>query len=217
LSLISNLEIKLIPLYLIIPRSDTNKDIHPEIIEGINNIFPKDMENREITFISIYLYSHIKTYIINTENSPEDRTRIIVAAEILSNYMRPSTPFYYAPYSSKIHRQSIPGARLVMGAIFETIGIDIDHLMGFTDQEKYSIINMDYRQLFGRTNKIFWIIEIIGVDLFSFSYRKAEIKDLMIILDDYKSELLGLCPGIDLIKESLQVILDKKEGGKEYQ
>jgi hypothetical protein len=173
------------------------------------------MENREITLISIYLYSHIKTYIIDPENSPRDLTRIIVAAEILSNYMRPA-PFTES-YYSEIHRQSIPGARLVMGAIFQKIGIDIDRFMGFTEQEQYSIINrMDYKELFGgRSNKIFWILEIIVVDLFSLSYRKAEIKDLMGILEESKSGLLELCRGIGLIKESLKVVLDRKEEGNE--
>jgi hypothetical protein len=178
-------------------RPQLQRNIIAAIIEGING-FPKDVPNREITFISIYLFSHIKTY--KQTASPEEKTTLYIAAEMLSKYMKPTYR------DSKNEQEAKMNARPLLGIIFTELDINIDKFMRFTNEE-IVIIQMDLpTNLFREDNDVFWILQIIGMDFYKTETPHPRVKDLIAILKDYKSSLTYAGPGISLVRESLEKI-----------
>jgi hypothetical protein len=178
-------------------RSQVEKDIIADIIQAFN-IFPEDMEDREITLLSIYLYSHIRTYL--NSKSIADHTRVKLAAELLSKFMRRIVQRGH-PRNSQ--------ARAMMGAIFKKLDIDIDDFMHFTDHEKKKINSLDGGATFNSIDDTYWVLEIIGTDLFNETLAHPKIINLLAILDEYKLQLEYLCPSIHLITEKLRLIFWK--------
>jgi hypothetical protein len=176
-------------------RPENEQAIIADIINGIH-LLPESMTNREISFISIYLYSHMKTYL--KEKSDEDRLQLIVAAELISKYMKPA---YQDSKNEPLEKQT---ARIYMRAIFRKLDIDeINDFMGFTDFEvKESKALLYDGDNFKNDNDMFWILEIIGVDLTRVTRDHKRTKELIAILDD--SNLSGLYPGIPLIVQRLK-------------
>jgi hypothetical protein len=186
--------------------SPGERNIIAAIIKGIKE-FPEDVPNREITFISIYLYSHIQKY--KQTESTEEKTTVRVAAEILVKYME-----IIGRDSIKL-KEAKRDARLFLRKILNDLSINAHMRLTEEEEDELLLIIQDHEKaetFFKKGNDVFWILQVIGLDFYNSSTPHPRVKELIAIMKDYESSLACAGPGITLVLDRLEQILKASRG-----